>query len=128
MNQPTAKKIVVPLLLISLALGCRTPLPGEVAWRGSGPDHTATAEEIAEAKQRIHLVRPDMTAEQVFVTLRLSHCYAYGTGGGPTERFRMSYDMHNGHVLQVVHDCTIGRKVRLTGVSLDAAAWRVRSL
>jgi hypothetical protein len=117
-------KIVVRLLLVSLALGCRTPPAGEVAWRGFGADHTATAAEIAQAKQRIHLVRPDMADQQVLVILGLSHCCAYGTGGGPTDRFRMSYDMLNGHVLQVVHDCTVRRRVMLTSVSLDGAVWK----
>lgn len=117
-------RIVLPLLLVFWAVGCRTPLPVEVAWQGFGADHTATAEDIAQAKQHVNSLKPDMTDGQVFAALGLAHCYAYATGQGPSIRFLVSYDLLNGHGLDVVHDCTVPARAKLTSVSLDDAMWK----
>jgi hypothetical protein len=117
-------RIVLPLFLVFWAVGCRTPLPLQVAWAGFGADHTATAEDIARAEQRINSLKPDMTDEQVFAALGLTHCYAYATGQGPASRFLVSYDLLNGHGLDIVHDCTVPPSARVASVSLGDAIWK----
>jgi hypothetical protein len=86
-------------------------------------DHCATSEEILQAQRLIGLVKPQMADAQVFDTLRLSHCYAYGNGAGDTGRFHLRYDMLNGHGVTVVRDLTVPVNSSLISVSVDGATW-----
>src|SRR5208282_387155 len=77
-------RTLIPLLLVGLLLGCEHPKP--VAFQGSDEDSRATPKQVAQAKQRLHLLRSDMTDEQAFATIGVANCYSNSPammGGAP---------------------------------------------
>lgn len=116
---------LLPLLLICCSLGCTTQSPKPVASQPFDPINPATPAQLETAKQRLPLLRADMTDEQVFATLGLSNCYerCFAESGGPRRRFWVSYTLRNGRALHVVRELTGPQKSTLRSVSLDKASW-----
>jgi hypothetical protein len=120
----TAKTLFV-LLLLCCSLGCTTQLPKPVASQSLNPFSPATPEQVEAAKQRIHLLRANMTEEQLFATLGLSNCYGHthADAGGTVSRFWISYTLRTSDALNVVRDLRDRQNSKLLSVSLDGVTW-----
>ncbi len=80
--------------------------------------------DAAQAKQRLHLLKADMTEEQVFATLGLANYWrSWCThGGGSNTDYWYSYAVP-GHVLLLAWDRSVPGKRTLRWVRLDEAFW-----
>jgi hypothetical protein len=118
-------RLLLPLLLICSSLGCRTHPPETVTLEPSDPINPVTVEQLQTAKQRIHLVRADMTDEQLFASLGISSCYGrcIALAGGPFSHSWVSYTLRNGHALHVVRNITGPQQSTLRSVDLDGVRW-----
>jgi len=93
----------------------------------SGP----TPGQIEKAKQRLHLLRPDMTGQQMRSTLGLKDSwFCFGRSGGPTSHYWTIEDMWGGHRLYMITTVKSkqlsGKTVQsypLESVNLDGATW-----
>ena len=76
--------------------------------------------ELEQAKQRLHLLRADMSPEEVFTALGLKgyygRCFAVANGGGGGW---VSYTLRNGRVLHLVYGGFLPARHRLVSVSVD---------
>lgn len=115
-------RIPIVSLLLCAVLGCNAPPHPSVASKPQSPFGPATQEQIAEAKHKMHLLREDMTDEQILVTLGLHERWGVGHGGGPAERTWSTYDLFNGHILRIVRKVD-WPKTAAYSVSLDEARW-----
>ena len=88
----------------------------------------AAPEQLATAKQRFYLLRPDMTDEQVFVALGLGNCYGRcltnAGAGGPFNCMRVSYTLRDGHDLAIARNATGPRANTIHHIVLDGTVWR----
>jgi len=113
------------LALLCCLVGCKKPTDvGEESLLNKVLN-PATTEQVEQAKQRMHLLRSDMTHEQVFTALGLESCYTncYGNASGGSV-FRVSYQLRSGHVLQFAGVWTETGKSKLIYASLDDVSWR----
>jgi hypothetical protein len=122
-------RLPFPLLLACALLGCATHPQKPAAAKAFDPINPATPEQLETAKQRIHLLRADMTDEQVFATLGLGDCYGrcFANGGGPLSHAWVSYHLRSPRSgLHIVHEIklTVPRKTTLRCVTLDEVSWR----
>jgi hypothetical protein len=119
-----ALKTIIPLLLLCCTLGCRAQPTKISASQHFDLKNPASLEQVEAARQRINLVRADMTDEQVFTILGLSDCYSdCGPAlNGTTNAYCISYQLRVGHQLDVWHEGL--EKPKLISVSLDGTIWR----
>jgi uncharacterized protein YceK len=119
-------RLPVLLLLACVLSGCATTPQKTAAPKASDPINPATPEQLETAKQRIHLLRPDMTDEQVFATLGLVGCYGhcFADAGGPFSHFWVSYTLRNGRDLHIVRNVTGAHESTLRSVSVDGVIWK----
>lgn len=138
---------IIPLLLLagccavnaqttnSLTNTNRVQLLAPAVSQASTLTDAPTPKQIAQANQRLHLLKADMTDEQVFSTLGLTNCWRTGMGGGPLSNHWTSYEMRDGHVLNLIHRATsetptstgVNRTWSLVSVSLDGVAWESKN-
>lgn len=79
--------------------------------------------QIARAKERMVLLRADMTDDQVFETLGLSD-FAWGRGSGPHFLYMTGYCFFNGLSVVIVRDFSAeGRRNGLLEVRFEGAIW-----
>ncbi len=119
-------RLTLSLLLVCVFLGCRTHPQKAAAPEAFDPINPATPEQLETAKQRIHLLRADMTDEQAFATLGLGNCYGhcFAHAGGPSSACWVSYTLRNGRDLHTVRNFTGPHESTLRSVSVDGVTWR----
>ena len=122
-------RLVFALLLACCLSGCRAQHPKPAPQQPFDPLNPVTPEQLETAKERIHLLRADMTDQQVFATLGLSSCYerCFANAGGSSSHAWVSYHLRSPrHALHIVHEIklTVPRKTTLRSVTLDEVSWR----
>jgi hypothetical protein len=84
---------------------------------------------IKIAKERLHLLQPDMSIEKVITTLGLSNYCWDAESGGPNNHFWTTCRMGNGYNLYFISTVTyrstnMPAKWKLLSVSLDGETWK----
>lgn len=98
---------------------------GDLSVTGFHPMSPPTQEQLELARQRLPLLKTEMTDEQVFATLGLARWYGLCPtySGGSNGIFWASYTLRNGRLLHIVNEWS-GTNAALRTVSLDGAIWK----
>jgi hypothetical protein len=98
---------------------------GSLSVTGFHPISPPTQEQLELARQRLPLLKTEMTDAQVFATLGLSRWYGLcpTSEGGSNGIFWGSYTLRKGRLLHIVSEWN-GTNAALRTVSLDGAIWK----
>ena len=116
-------RLVVSVLIACASLGCRAPAQKATPPKALAPVHHITPQQLERAKQRIHLLRVDMTDEQVFDTLGIADCRFLASASGPFSYFSVWYPLGDGATLQIVRNLINPHESTLRNVSLNGVTW-----
>jgi hypothetical protein len=119
------------ILSLVWVVGCTSQPSAPVAAKVSSQPNEPTPQEIERVKQRLHLLRPEMTEQQMRSTLGIKDSWVWlGEGGGPRSYYWMRGTTLNGHTLVTIRGVVtkqISGKTVLTStlisVSLDGETW-----
>jgi hypothetical protein len=112
-----AMRLTLSLILTCFLLGCATHPQKVPAPKTSDLFNVAAPAQLETAKQRIHLLRAEMTDQQVFATLGLSNCYGRCLAHG--NDLCASYVLRSGRVLGIMRDWEGPHAGTIRSVSVD---------